>query len=1649
MSDLLESSVILSDNMRAASSPMEKAATLAAETVASAYKTEENPYYEMQQRVAKAAAVSGLVFGTYEQNSAAKAYNKMDFRNDEYLKEIGMSVDTGSASVKFDKYASASSLTATQDAVSGAMAAANGNISVPLNSLTSDQMRDITSAGVVTVNNAMYNATVSGNTADLSAQGQTFRSANNIKIDVDPLKGIHTMNADVTGLTDAEIKSARSTGSFIRDNVTYHTHGNMSGITGADTVNVSASFAQNSMQAGCAYAAVHAPVQTIDYTASGHALDNMSARDIKMQQNSGIYDLGGIKFNATGIDINEYINLRSNAGSTAQANKSVENLDRSLARGKREKAAVVADVQRTGLDYIKKQDGWLKDHFDGSAGSLRRCESHLKGELRNAKTPEKKAQIEKQLSLLNEYKKHGGTINNPTVNRHYRAGLMAAGGMIMNREMMYGLKSTMAAGKATMAVYRGTRGAVSKLTYMGTSAANKVVSKGMKAITGKNDNIVSRNLDYRQGKKADRYAAKKADRKERAAARRNGTMRQYRARKRDEKWVNHGKNLEDRAAALRGKAGTARGKHGTYASMLDKRAARLEKRGKRFGKISEARANARRALDIKGRIKSAWKNSRLMNSKAGKVLGFGGKAIGKVGAAAKFVVHLPQLIMEKIRKFFIKLVVTPIVAVLGGLYLIMIASMMLIMILSKVVSWNPMETLERSLADYTSVYDRLNSSMNYQQVIIDTVDQDISADFEVVCCVDATFHYLEKKQVPSKDYPWFATPKFGSIQHMWAWEESDNTSRYLTAEDAANKDNPYDENGILKGSGMFMYAQTYKPRDEREELNSLTFNLYPIVAMSRFHYWDELNFEQWETVLGYTYYMYVVSHDIAKYDSNYNEGSNRKKYYEDNSYDPGYDYLLTTCTTDPNDPDPTAQLSPLYTAGIQWYPDIHTLVRSTEQCSNIYIHDFSPNDFVNGVRSTLGNVPEGYREHNKQNNKDRDQLSTYSVENMDDKFILKGRELRIKIANAAKRVFGGADGDNSMVDIVPDTWDKGYTDVNSALSLSLRKKALKKLKISNGVAKYDKSRFNATIQALADSTVDPLTGKKKLDINNNQSGVFIYDGTEASLPHSQAKAKSLDPSDDEHIFKDEVLDQVCEGALCYPYGIVTDTYLNKAEDLLLGSDETDAKPAVDDKGHVAGCHVHTLTCHPLICGEEETNGSEGYYDEVSQTYVEGEPAHHHDISCYDTSEGSVICGHHHVPWTSKDSPGCWKTVAICPGHCGGHIEPQIDIVQKVTYEGLAEDDNFETPHWLTYEEVVSNEPDGVSGFVVSVFEQGLFNTLNDMQGEDIMTVAQWRSYWYSRIEKWFSPLPRSPYNFFKKMGERYLGFYVQSIDAAATGVKAFFKWIGGEADTLSEAWDDSYSEVHNNDDRMSDENSKSETNDHTWEGWWEKPMVFDENLYDEIAGLFGSWEEDKYEASESLWEEQTLADSAIHFPKHGIGGVIFDAEEIEQFLEKIQDAWAAGNFSLDGLDISGLTPEQLAILQAGLERCGKFSYSLSGNGHTNGRFGESGPSDCSGWVSGTLSRALGREINNNAAGYAGWGSRNNPLVPGCVVANSNGGDGYSGHVMIYAGYFDMDGDGSPEHVVMDCSSSQGGSTMRKMKESTLKNNYPYVWYPWE
>lgn len=270
-------------------------------------------------------------------------------------------------------------------------------------------------------------------------------------------------------------------------------------------------------------------------------------------------------------------------------------------------------------------------------------------------------------------------------------------------------------------------------------------------------------------------------------------------------------------------------------------------------------------------------------------------------------------------------------------------------------------------------------------------------------------------------------------------------------------------------------------------------------------------------------------------------------------------------------------------------------------------------------------------------------------------------------------------------------------------------------------------------------------------------------------------------------------------------------------------------------------------------------------------------------------------------------------------------------------------------------------------------------------------------------------------------GHKYVEIYVilldidSVVDAYRNGslVIDFDYQVSGEHEHVEDAgyrsrWD----EVLNNADRT------KMTKDFIEKGAW------DSNWSYESALAYKNPDPDTY----GTWLDLYGID-----PELGAGfGVSkgFSDEEIAEIV---------ANMQIDG----SVGVDQQKILEMAMSYVGKFKYMCNSTSHKNAyNGGESGYSECSGFVSGILKKAGYDRGNFSCADLKSKSVKSGTLTPGCVVTRIGYGN-KSNHTMIYAGDA-----GNGRSYVIDCSSDAGGSAYRTVSNNYLAQ-YQYTFYPWQ
>ena len=205
----------------------------------------------------------------------------------------------------------------------------------------------------------------------------------------------------------------------------------------------------------------------------------------------------------------------------------------------------------------------------------------------------------------------------------------------------------------------------------------------------------------------------------------------------------------------------------------------------------------------------------------------------------------------------------------------------------------------------------------------------------------------------------------------------------------------------------------------------------------------------------------------------------------------------------------------------------------------------------------------------------------------------------------------------------------------------------------------------------------------------------------------------------------------------------------------------------DEHSHTNADGSRNSDCNNDNCGnrEEHTHGAEccslNEHTHYSSCCIYEEHKHTPSI-CYWTSDSSVNpkgytgCAHTrldgtqeygkvqhiHLAWRSAQNPGCYTTIWVCPGHCGGHMTPQVDVFQDMTYENLVYHDIYK----IQKGKYLQDDDFKVNG-------TKLFSKDNDQgMSDSFVTVQAWKTFWDQRALVWFSPFHTTPMGDLKQLG---------------------------------------------------------------------------------------------------------------------------------------------------------------------------------------------------------------------------------------------------------------------------------------------------------
>jgi len=465
---------------------------------------------------------------------------------------------------------------------------------------------------------------------------------------------------------------------------------------------------------------------------------------------------------------------------------------------------------------------------------------------------------------------------------------------------------------------------------------------------------------------------------------------------------------------------------------------------------------------------------------------------------------------------------------------------------------------------------------------------------------------------------------------------------------------------------------------------------------------------------------------------------------------------------------------------------------------------------------------------------------------------------------------------------------------------------------------------------------------------------------------------------------------VCEDAIAYKRGTIEGESNNPADN-----------KAIDNNcGYLQ--HVHTYSCYTKNCHHSHggCGASEGHCNHSCGGHPTGGTTSDSSIGCWDVTCGKR--GHSHTEWQSASNPGCWKTAYVCPGHCGGHITPQIDVTIDYDWPALMQEDYFKMTFWLD----ATDFPDTI---VHEILEDAT-----------IKTIDAWKTKWNLHMAKWFFPFP-TPYD----IAAKWTQFCIQGGMTILNKIGEFF---GGqtEANIIENIEEDVGVDIL------------------AFEGYLDEDGIPKKDEIEYLESFYGVIDND-FKDGYQAWEDFD---------------VVFPMGETRPMTAAQKSAVSAQITAR----YPNLSESRWAVINQAMDYVGKFWYDLSTK--TGTAASTSGRIDCSGFVSSVLRHAgiAGWDtLDWTASGFAcagtNYGGNVYNLQPGDIIAmnrtaswSGSGGWGSGGtnHVMIFIGYLPEGVKGYPEsqenaYYVIDCSSSKGGSMIRPFSDFS---KYPYVYRPY-
>lgn len=712
----------------------------------------------------------------------------------------------------------------------------------------------------------------------------------------------------------------------------------------------------------------------------------------------------------------------------------------------------------------------------------------------------------------------------------------------------------------------------------------------------------------------------------------------------------------------------------------------------------------------------------------------------------------------------------------------------------------------------------LDTSQNWCQLILDHLYYDMGREFEQVIRDDAFSHYFTYYYIVTPYYNVPLSVDYSTFGKSWVWEEADNTSRWVIGgeitdigeDDEFTYGNPlftvdegvareYDSEGYLISAnaitwqeGMGESLNTYKDISGAMEgaTDMVTWgdnaaalrtevdprlNVFPIMAMMHTKYIDNLNYNEWVTALAYTYYMYAMSHDVAKYDSN-----DSFRMFRLSGNDNGLDYEEMARENE----GMSGYNVNVFFHGNRIFEETHTSSTAGNKSRYSGCIVYVNSDYMGTGQSVYFFNSDVWDRKYQSTGTGCDNLYYHSA--------------AINHDESGNYIGNGLSG---QVDDTDDSHINGiYCATNVKLVQLFRRAVYEYIYSSTGDTAFGGHQtliessmdYIYTVNFLHELAYGEADGYRGTGVDDlcRMMGISVEDLKNIYVP----------PSDNHTHFYNRLGVTVngAPGMQGYDFEFGDNKFhnpygwrgCNDCEYISL------AAPNPDDKCNCGGAKAQNIydeaydaILHDGAClvyheahgidnsgfNNQENGGSTdigcGWVytcGRPTNDEVDGRPCHTHNKNGTCSRHWQCNCGRYSIT----------DTVYVCPGHCAGHLIPSTTVIQRLSYEGLAQGDGFKTTYWLTEDDIMGeNKYTDVSQTIF-----GLGRALGEMQGAEwdvvelrtnirlkygtanMPTLPEWKLFWLKRAQGWFSIFPSSGRAFFTVIGKRFVYALAGGID---------------------------------------------------------------------------------------------------------------------------------------------------------------------------------------------------------------------------------------------------------------------------------------------